>query len=187
MARIPYVDPDGASPDVRAALEAMPSLNIFRMLANADTAFVPFVRFAGALLTQLELDEKLRELAILLTAAHTEAEYEWIQHEGISRAMGITEEQIAAVKRGDLEDDSLDEHARVLLRFAADTLDDGRASDETFAAMRERYPPRQIVEVLLVIGTYQALARVMTTLEIDLDAPLGSDIIDQAKGRLADR
>jgi len=186
MARVPYVDADAASPEVRRALDALPPLNIFRMLANADSVFVPFVRFTGTLLTQLELDEKLRELAILLTAARTGAEYEWVQHEGISRAMRIPEEQIAAIGRGDLEDDSLDQDARVLLRFSAEVLENGRASDEAFVAMSERFPHRQIVELLLVVGTYHALARVMTTLEIDLDPPVGAELIDEARQRLAE-
>ncbi len=186
MARIPYVDPDAASPDVRAALDALPALNVFRMLANADSAFVPFVRFAGTLLTQLELDEKLRELAILLTAARTGAEYEWIQHAGISRAMGIPDEQIDAIERGDLEADCLGPDAHAVLRFVSEVLDGPRASEETFGALAERFGHRQIVELLLVVGTYQALARVMTTLDLDLDAPVGSDIIDESRRRLAD-
>ena len=98
MARLPYVDPAAASPPVREALDALPPLNIFRMLAHADSAFVPYLGLGGVLLAQLELDPRLRELAILLVAAHTGAEYEWIQHVGISRALGIRDEQISAVQ-----------------------------------------------------------------------------------------
>jgi alkylhydroperoxidase family enzyme len=187
MARIPYVDPDAASPEVRDALEAMPPLNVFRMLANADSAYVPLVRYMGTLLTALELDEQLRELAILLTAARTGAEYEWVQHEGISRAIGIPEAQIEALRNGHLDDESLGSaDAGVLLRFVSEILDGPRASDETFAALRERFPHRQIVEVLLVVGAYHALARLMTTLDLDLDGPVGGDIINEARERLAD-
>jgi hypothetical protein len=74
MARLPYRDPRAASPEVREALDALPPLNIFRMLAHADSAFIPYLGFAGALLAQLELDSKLRELAILLVATRTGAE-----------------------------------------------------------------------------------------------------------------
>ena len=35
MARLPYVDPATAPPEVREALEAIPPLNIFRTLAHA--------------------------------------------------------------------------------------------------------------------------------------------------------
>ncbi len=186
MARLLYVDPKAASPLVREALDALPPLNIFRMLAHADSAFVPYLRLGGALLAQLELDPKLRELAILLVAARTGAEYEWIQHVGIARALSIDDEQISAVQRGELEAACLDPDARVLLRFTSEVLAGSSAEDETFTALVERFPPRQIVELLLVIGTYHMLARMMTTLEIDLDPAVGSAVIDEAQRRLND-
>jgi alkylhydroperoxidase family enzyme len=186
MARIPYVDLQAASPGVREALDALPPLNIFAMLAHADSAFVAYLGLGGVLLAGLELDPKLRELAILLVAAYTGAQYEWIQHVGICRAIDVEEEQIAAIQRGDLNAACLDADARVLLRFTDEVLKRGRAGDDTFVALREGFPPRQIVELLIVIGSYHMLARVMTTLEVDLDQPVGSAVIDEAQRRLGD-
>lgn len=184
MARLPYVDPQGASPRVREALDALPSLNIFRMLAQADSAFVPYLGFAGALLAQLELDPKLRELAILLVATRTGAEYEWVQHVGIARTLGIQDEQISAVESGDLQAACFDLEAQAVLRFASEALELPRVSDATFAALSDHFPPRQIVELLLVIGSYHMLARLMTTLDIDIDPAVGSAVLDEAKRRL---
>ncbi len=65
MARLPYVDPERAPERVREALAAVPPLNVFRMVANAETAFRPWLAFGGALLSALELDARLRELVIL--------------------------------------------------------------------------------------------------------------------------
>jgi 4-carboxymuconolactone decarboxylase len=186
MARLPYLDPQAASPVVRDALDALPPLNIFRMLAHADSAFVPYLGFAGVLLAQLELDPKLRELTILLVATRTGAEYEWVQHVGIARTLGIHDEQISAVQRGDLQAACLDADARVVLHFVSEALELPRVSDATFAALSDRFPPRQIVELLLVIGSYHMLARLMTTLNIDVDAAVGSAVLDEAKRRLAD-
>jgi 4-carboxymuconolactone decarboxylase len=186
MARLPYVDPQAASPGVHEALDALPPLNIFRMLAHADSAFIPYLGFAGALLAQLELDPKLRELAILLVATRTGAEYEWVQHVGISRTLGIHDEQISAVERGDLQAACLDPDAQAILCFAAEVLELPRVGDATFAAVRDRFPPRQIVELLLVIGSYHMLARLMTTLEINIDRAVGSAVLDEARRRLTD-
>ena len=41
-----------ASPEVRDALERAPPLNIFRMMANAETAFRPWLRWGAALLSR---------------------------------------------------------------------------------------------------------------------------------------
>lgn len=182
MARIPYPDPEGAPEPVREALAALPALNVFRMVAHAETAFRPYMRFGGVLLTQLELDPRLRELAILLVAARTSAEYEWVQHEAIARDLGVPDEEIAAVGAGEL--DALDEDARALLRFVDELLERPRPSDETFAALAQRLPPRQIVELLLVVGNYFTLARLMTALDLELDPPAGGAVVENAERRL---
>ena len=184
VARIAYVNPQDASPEVREALDALPALNIFRMLAHADSAFVPYLGFGAALLASLELDPKLRELAILLVAERTGAEYEWVQHVGISRTIGIEEQQISAVAHGDLRASCLDADARVVLSFVAEVLETPRASDASFAALSESLPARQIVELLLVVGAYQMLARVMTALDIDIDPAVAGDVLDEARHRL---
>jgi hypothetical protein len=48
-------------------------------MAHAQTAFRPWLRFAGALLADLGLDPALRELAIL-RVGQLAAQYEWVQH-----------------------------------------------------------------------------------------------------------
>ena len=181
MARIPYVDPESASQDVRDALDALPPLNIFRMLANADSAFVPYIRFGGVVLTRLELDPQLRELAILLVARHDQAEYEWVQHVAISLAIGTDQAKIDALERGDLDAEALTAADRAVLRFTAAVLEGPHVDDETFAELREHLPPRQIVELLLTAGSYHMLARIMTVLDLDLDPPAGAQLVDRSR------
>lgn len=178
MARIPYPDPSQSPESVRETLARLPQLNIFRMLAHAETAFRPFLRFGGAVLTELQLDPKLRELAILQVAAQAGARYEWVQHAAIARHLGVTDEQIAAVQQGELTAASLNEAERAVLQFSAEVLEGPRVSDPTFAAVSERLSPREIVELLLTVGEYLMLARVMTTLELEIDDAAGSQIVD---------
>src|SRR6266576_3235836 len=106
MARLPYVDPSDAPEPVRDALARAPDLNIFRMMANAETAFRPWLRWGAALLGELALDPLLRELAILRVARLTpHAEYEWVQHVPIAKAVGASEAQVAALESDDIEGD----------------------------------------------------------------------------------
>jgi hypothetical protein len=66
MARLPYVDPETAPEAVRDALARLPvKLNIFRMMAHAETSFRPMLSLGMSILTQQELSAKLRELVIL--------------------------------------------------------------------------------------------------------------------------
>ena len=145
MARIPYPDPAQTPERVREALARLPQLNIFRMLAHAETAFRPFLRFGGSVLTELALDPRLRELAILQVARQAEARYEWIQHAAIARELGVTSEQIAAVEQMEIATAAcLSELERAVLQFASEVVAGPRVSDETFAAVSGRLSPRRV-------------------------------------------
>jgi 4-carboxymuconolactone decarboxylase len=173
VARLPYVDPAGTSSEVRDALERAPSLNIFRMMANADTAFVPWLRWGVALLSDLELDPLLRELAILRVARVTpHAEYEWVQHVGIAKAVGATDEQVAAIEGDDIDANCFSDSERLTLRFTSEVVHDARASEEVLAALEEALSAREVVELLMVIGQYMMVARVMATTDMELDEPV---------------
>jgi AhpD family alkylhydroperoxidase len=183
MARLPYVDPASASPEIREVLENLPPLNIFRTVAHADTAVRPLLRLGGAILGQGELDPRRRELAILRTAAVTGAEYEWIQHESIARGVGAGDEQIAAVKKGDLEADVFDADDRLVLRCAEELLRNDAIGEATFSSARERLSDREILELILAVGYYRMLAGVMNSVAIDLDEPLGEAVVESAMRR----
>jgi AhpD family alkylhydroperoxidase len=165
----------------------MPGLNIFRMLAHADSALVPFLRLTGALWSEAELPPKPRELAILVTARETQAEYEWSQHEAIATHAGVTPEQIAAIRAGDLGSAVFDPPEQAVLALARSIVREPRAPDEVLAEAREHYSDRQIVAVHLVVGTYFMLARVMTNLELELDAPVADALLDESERARARR
>ena len=178
MARLPYVDPASAPEEVRTALEATPPLNIFRLVAHAETAFRPWLRFGGALLRSAELDARLRELAILRVAKLTPgAEYEWIQHVPIGLAVGCTEDQIAALAAGDHQAGCFSDDERLVLRFTEEVVRDSAPAEATWAAAAGRFSPREIIELLLTIGQYMMLGRVMATTRIDIDDPLGTNAV----------
>lgn len=183
MARIQPLDPANASEKVREALEALPPLNIFRTLAHAETAIRPFVRFGGAVLTRMKLDPLVRELAILVVAREAEAEYEWIQHVSIAKQVGATDEQIAALEagfggRGAADRDAgapadpsgvFDAAQAAAIELAARVVHSPHVDDELFGRVCAQFDEREIVELVMAIGEYLMLARVMTVLEIDLD------------------
>ena len=173
MARIPYIDPEQAPEPIREVFEVAPPLNIFKTLAHAETAFRPFMRFGGAILTRLELDPVLRELAILQVARQCEAEYEWVQHVAIGQSVGITDEQIAALEGGDVEADVFDGAQRALLIFTRAVVAGPRVTDQTFASLKQHLSDREVVELLMTIGEYWMLARVMTVLGVDVEPPAG--------------
>ena len=179
MARLPYVDPSTAPAEVGELLARLPvSLNVFRMMAHAETNFRPLVQLGTTILGRQRLAPKLRELVILRVAALSPARYEWVQHVPIAEATGATPEQVAAIERGDVEAACFDPLERLVLRFTTEVIRDVRASDTTFSALAATLSPREIVELLLAIGYYMMLARLLETTAVDLDQPVGTRIVD---------
>jgi 4-carboxymuconolactone decarboxylase len=198
MARIEPVDPAQTPDKVREALDNLPPLNIFRTLAHAETAFRPFLRFGGAVLGEMALDPVVRELAILTVAKEAEAEYEWIQHVEIAKTVGATDEQVAELAEADScategADDRIrraaeaggtfDAPQQAAIELAAAVVRGPHISDDLFHCVRAQFNDREIIELLITIGDYLMLARLMTVLEIDLDEPGGGAVL----GRLRDR
>jgi 4-carboxymuconolactone decarboxylase len=178
VARLPYVEQSQAPDEVRSALERAPELNIFRMMANAETAFVPWLRWGMALLTDTAVSPALRELAILRVARLTPgAEYEWVQHEAIARAVGVRDEQIDAVDRGETTAACFDQTERLLLAFTTEVVEDACADEQTLEQMKMVFSAREIVELLMTIGQYMMVARVMTTTDLELDEPAGASAL----------
>jgi 4-carboxymuconolactone decarboxylase len=182
VARLPYVDPADAPEPVRDALGRVPPLNIFRMMANAETAFRPWLRWGAALLGELQLDPLLRELAILRVARLTpHAEYEWVQHVPLAIAVGASDEQVAALERDEVEADCFSGDEQLVLRFTTEVLRDAQASDATLEDLGAVLSPREIVELLMVIGQYMLVARVMATTRMEIDEPAGPEALSATR------
>ena len=74
MARLPLIDPEATSGDVRASFDRMPvKLNIFRMMAHAEANFIPAMRYANSILHRQKLSHVNRELLILQVAQREKA------------------------------------------------------------------------------------------------------------------
>jgi 4-carboxymuconolactone decarboxylase len=178
MARIPVLDPADAEPAVRSALERLPPLAIFATVANAQGSFVNWLRFGGDCLDARLFDPLLRELAILRVARLTPgAEYEWTQHVPILLAVGGSAEQVAALQADDVEAEALGEDGRLVVKFTSQVVLDATPDEATFAAMSTRFSVAEMTQLLLVIGQYMMVARVMATAQLEVDAVLGADVL----------
>jgi 4-carboxymuconolactone decarboxylase len=178
MSRLPTLDPADADPQVRAALERLPQLAIFSTVANAQGSFVNWLRFGGDCLDGRWFDGVLRELAILRVARLTPgAGYEWAQHVPILLAVGGTREQVAALEADDLDADAFGEDGRLVVRFTSQVVLEATPDEQTFAAMAARFTTAEITQLLLVIGQYMMVARVMATAQLEVDAVLGADVL----------
>ncbi|RAO04444.1 4-carboxymuconolactone decarboxylase [Micromonospora noduli] len=176
MSRLPYVNPADAPAPVREALQAALPLSFFRVMAHAETAFPDWMRWGGTLLKGLALDPLLREIAILRVAQLSDVTYEWAQHEPIARSVGATDEMIHALGRDEIGDDCFTSDQQIVLRFTTEVVRDVRPPDDTTAALTGLLSPREVVELLMVIGQYMMIARVAAVTDLEVDKPMGAAV-----------
>ena len=169
MARVPYLTAADAPDTIAEPLSKLPPLHVFGLMAHAETAFRPWLRFGGAVLNHLALDPVLRELAIL-QVGHLTARYEWDQHVPVALAVGVTQAQVDALEQGKL--DALEPLPRAVVEFVTGVVRDD-VDDATYAPLRASLDDREVVELTLVAAYYLMLARMMTTLRIDPDPAAG--------------
>ena len=184
MARIPYVEIETAAPKAKEVLERLPlRLNIFKMMAHAETNVRPLLLLGTSILTEQQLSPKLRELAILRVSRLSKAEYEWVQHVPIAKMTGVSDEQVAALERDDATAACFDPVDSVVLRATDEIVRDGGPSDATFAELMAHFSHREFVELVLAVGFYMVMARLMISTRIDVDEAAGHKILASIRQR----
>jgi alkylhydroperoxidase family enzyme len=182
MSLVPYPNIEKLPEEARNALAQAPvQLNIFKMMANAETCYVPLGRLGAAILSRQQLDAKLRELVILMVAKIEGGEYEWIQHVPIAHSVGVTHEQVEAIEQGAIDRPCFSEAERAVLHLTEQIVNRVRADEAVVKAAMRFLSPREIVELILAIGFYMMMARLTETTRTDLDPPAGTKVADSLR------
>jgi len=100
-----------------------------------------------------------REIVTLAVAAWRNSEFELYAHTRLGKAAGLSDAEVAAAC--DREHNGFtDQTERQLLAFAAESLD-GHLTDETYDQTVERCGVDKVVQLSILIGYYEMLARVL--------------------------
>jgi alkylhydroperoxidase family enzyme len=138
---------------------------IFSTLARHRRLFRAWLRFAGRLMPGGRLPRRDTELVILRVSVLCGSDYEWGHHDRIGRRVGLSEAQIARVAQGPAAD-GWDAHERALLAAVDELVGDHVVGADTWAALRERYDERQLIELCLLAGHYVMLAGTLNSLGV---------------------
>jgi AhpD family alkylhydroperoxidase len=145
---------DEATRQALSAMREADSNNALSTLAHHPALAKAFLRFNVHLLVSSTLPARIRELAILRVAHRRQCAYEWSHHERMAKEEGITDDQIAALKRGEAAD-AFDQ----VVITGVDELDEkSELSDQTWAALGERLNDQQRMDFVFTVGCYALLA-----------------------------
>ena len=99
-----------------------------------------------------------------------QSEYEFSHHVKVGRDFGLSDADItgviAEVTNGSSE---LSERERLLIRAAREMTVDGVLSNDCWQALMSHYSVEKLVEIVLIIGHYNCVTRVLKSLEIDVE------------------
>jgi 4-carboxymuconolactone decarboxylase len=162
--------PRAGSGDVRDPTK----FDILGVLARHPRMAREFLVYNAYLLQRGELALRLRELAILRLAHKRRSAFFWGEHVRVATAGGLSEDDIAALARGNDEFGGVD---RLVLEATDDFLADGRARPATWNRLVEEVGTHEAMELIFVVGTYGMLAMACDTWK--LVPPSGSAKLPQ--------
>ena len=172
MARISSIN-EKDHPELRALIAKIRGdrggrlLNIYETLLHSPALAMAFLEQVTAVRWKTELDGQTREIVIIRIGMLNRVEYVFKAHVPAYTAKeGLTLEQCHAL--ADWRNSTLfDARQRAALAYTDAMTRDIQVSDGVFAGLRPHFSERQIVELTVLIGTYNMHTRVLQALQID--------------------
>jgi 4-carboxymuconolactone decarboxylase len=110
----------------------------------------------------MSVPDKLKELAIIITARYWGAQFEWLAHRRAAAQAGLSEDKVKAIAEGRRPAGmSADEEA--VYNFITEFFKTRQVSDATFAAVKKVAGERGVVDLIVSAGYYQMVSMLMNT------------------------
>lgn len=160
--------------------EGRKPIALYRVLAHAPNMLRAFSGVGRGLRHEAKTPRVLRELIVLRVAQLTHSNYEWSHHKSMALEAGATAEQLRDLAQWQTSS-AFDARERAVLR-CTEEIHTIALSNESFDELRLHFEPAEIVEIVLMASHYQAVARVIQGLDVDVepayeayldDSPLG--------------
>src|SRR6266511_2828360 len=162
MARVPLIQ-EQDHPEFAEMIEKFRAgrrgklINIYRMLLNAPPLAESWFNHSNTVRWKTTLPGRLREIVIIRMGHLTNSQYVLRQHvPSLALADWRASEFFSASERAGLA------YADTMTRDIA-------VPDAVFAEVERHFNPREIVELTVLIGTYNMNARVLQALKLDLE------------------
>ncbi len=174
MARVALIKQED-HPELSASIETFRAgrrgrlINIYRMLLHSPALAESWFNHSNAVRWKTTLPGRLREIVIIRIGYLAQCEYVLRQHvPSLALADGLAREECDAL--ADWRSSAFfDARERAALAYTDAMTRDIAVADAVFAPLKQHLNERQIVELTVLIGTYNMNARVLRALELDLE------------------
>ena len=182
MARVKMIPPDSTDGDVRKAYDHVLKQwgrisNFSQVLAHQPAALMGWALPNDAIrLNNVKADPdyvKIQQLVIIKTSALNRSAYCMSHNVPLGKKVGLSDAQVAAAQGDDyMASPALDDRQKAAVRWAdAVTKMTARDDDAAFAAMKQHFTEKQIVELTVFCGMWNYSNRLCEALHVDLERP----------------
>lgn len=165
--RLAPLDGDALDEETRSLVGESP-FNIFRTLARHPKLLKRWLVFGNHVLAKSTLPERERELVILRVGWNCRAAYEFGQHRVIGLRSGLNDDEVEALcaepSAHEWSDDDL-----ALIAAADELVADQCITDDTFAALSQRWNEHQLLDLIFTVGQYTLVSMALNSLGVELD------------------
>jgi 4-carboxymuconolactone decarboxylase len=165
------------SEDLRSMKHSGLLINVHRALLRSPEIAAHVIGLGATQFAAGSLTDTDREMVILTCGHLYQSPYEAAQHEPISRAVGVTDEQRTAIQQQAWRADCFTAAQQALLIFAARVALNSQVDNRHLADVRAHYSDQQVVEAIILVGYYFLIARVTTVLDVPIDAPNDDSVL----------
>jgi alkylhydroperoxidase family enzyme len=140
------------------------------MTANAQKIFPARSRLSNVLMTQIELDPRLRELAILQVGWLERSPFEWSHHVKLGYGFGVSDDDIKGLIAEDAgQPNNLEPLAKLVLKAAREITVDVGVSEATFNELKPHFPNDQLIDLVMTTAFYCAVVRILGSFQVDVE------------------
>ncbi len=152
--------------------------NIIMVLANHPDLTKNYNLFARHLLVESALPLRPRELVVLRVAWRVKSLYEWHNHVGYAVNIGMSLDEIEAIKTGASAPNWNDED-RTVLQAVDDLMDNNVISDASWAALNRFLDRKAVMDFVFSVGQYVMISWALNSFGVQLEPyadPIGFDL-----------
>ena len=172
MARVSLIEPED-HPELEPIIAKIRSgrrgtlINVYKLLLHSPGVAEVWLDLINAVRWKVDLDGRLREIVIIRVGYLNRCSYVVKQHVPLHSAPeGLTQEECDAL--ADWRAGSLfSAPERAALAFTDASTREVEIPDDVFEELRQHFNERQIVELSVLVGTYNMHTRMCQALKID--------------------
>jgi len=164
--RFPALAPEAMTDEQRAAMDEIMAgprkgaAGPFKALIRSPELMTLVQKVGAYIRFSSSIPRDLNEMAILITARHWTAQYEWYAHNRLALAAGLDPSIPAAIALGE-RPAAMSEDAAIIYDFCDTMMKTGAVPDEIFARASTRFGERGVMDLVGACGYYSLVSMVL--------------------------